>query len=184
MGVPERTVNWRMVLVPVVLFLGLVLSVGIRIFTERLPACARPAAIQARFSEQIEFLERLAETRSDSACPGELTQDFERQIRTLFEWERHAAAEKDLFSDAVILGAGVVESCEGATVNTEIKPYDELARSWSRTMFWPKVKEWPASSLWYVGRRQVVRYEDRVTDASGKNRGFRLILDLELLEKE
>ena len=43
----------------------------------------------------------------------------------------------------------------------------------------------PAVRVWYAGRRRMVRYEDRIVDASeGSSKGFRFFVDVQRLSQD
>jgi len=125
--------------------------------------------------------DEIEETFDDPLKNIEELRDFvERQEA----WFNGFKDRMDIFEDDVILGASVITRYSGeSTSSMTIKSFENPSFSWPISLGSAGVNA-PAVRLWYMDGRHVAKYENRVQDASGQVRGYKLILDLDLLESE
>jgi hypothetical protein len=176
-----RIPTWLKISIPIVVILGLVVAALIKVVLEKPPLHARVPAIQARFAEQIEALRELAASVPGDGCVmDESPLEVVRTLERLDDWWEQIDRREDLFDDPAILGAHILYYCDGGTSAFAVKPYDELVDAWSANEMLSR-EEWPRATLWFLGRKRVVRYEDRLQNESGDPTGFRIVLDPDLL---
>jgi hypothetical protein len=164
-------------LVATIILFAFILVAGLLFMVlEKLPPSASPSALEARFSVPIRFLKEMA------AChpgPGHHK-----------AWWDRVEANAGLFSDPVILGASIYVCHESMrTVSMTVKAFDApestVLESWindlSPSSAFPDVGR-PSLVHRHAGGRRLVKYRNVFLDASGKRRGYQLVLDLERLE--
>ncbi len=180
------------ILIAGAVFVFVVVAGVLALMSRKIPACARPEAIQKRFAEQIGYLEELA-----AKYPGDF--NFQAQLDSFGKdpikpaviadikdamWER-IQDNTHLFSDPAILEASVISSSDDATVNLVVfKEYEESAWSWSPSVFFGRSVEdgSPSVSIWYGNEKRLIKYERYFDHEPGEKRGCRLVLDLDRLE--
>jgi hypothetical protein len=175
----RRLPLWLKIGIPLtILLLGMMVLAAIQVLQEKIPAYGQVPAVQERFPQQIAFLHEMAESVSMQECgsrPG-------LETPALLEpwWERARSGEQ-LLSDPAILGAEVMRYCEdGSQVGFGVKNYEGPEGAWSLSIFLP-AGGYPSVTLWRLGARRLVRYEDRQPGSSGVVNGIRLTVDLEKL---
>ena len=97
-------------------------------------------------------------------------------------WWKRVEEKVDLFSDPVILGASVAIFAPNMDISLGVKEYEKPSGSLPLSGRGSGVDS-PTTRLLFAGARFLVEYENRFLDASGKERGYRMILDLDRLEE-
>lgn len=163
--------TWSVAAVIVVVF-ALVAGLLFLLF-EGLPPSVSPQALEERFKDQIDFLKTMAADH-----PGSGYQK---------EWWRQVEAKAGLFSDPVILGVSIYVCHEprrftSVTVKSFEAPRSSMLESWikdlSQSETLPDVGR-PTLVHWHAGGRRLVKYRNLFLDASGKRKGYQLVLDLD-----
>jgi hypothetical protein len=179
-----RFPTWLKISILIVVVLALMVAALIKVMLEKPPVHARVPAIQARFAEQIEALRELAASVPGDGCVmDESPLEVVRTLERLDDWWKRVDRREGLFDDPAILGAHMLYYCDGGTSAFAVKPYDGLVDAWSPSELLAR-DQWPRATLWYLGQKKVVRYEDRLQNESGDPTGFRIVLDPQLLEQE
>ncbi len=194
----KRVPAWIKITVPVVLFVGAVFAGLVVIATRDLPECAQAAAIEKRFAKQLDHLKELALTRGPDIPPPETpvaeeesTGNESAEIRDAIHrflpreemWWIGMEIDEELFADPAILGASIRYYRDGTENCIIFKDNNKPDGAWTLSFQSPTLEE-PEVSLYQAGKKRWIRYENRFEGASGMQRGCRLCIDLDLLEKE
>ena len=176
----KRIPTWIKITLPI-LILGVILVASLAaLITEEVPPHAQPAALEARFPEQLAFLRELASNLPLKGCGERSREELLALIDKLKAWGERVKAGRHLFEDPVILGAEILQMCGGAQSTYGVKSYEGPESTWSAAMF-RRREQWPSVSLWFAGTQRQVRYDSRVQDPAPEPLLIRLILDLEAL---
>jgi hypothetical protein len=185
------------VAIPAVLFAIAIFAGLVVIATRELPACARPAAVEKRFATQLEHMRGLLVNHGPDITPPEVTADEKESsgepsagtraidIPTLPHedmWWLGIDIDKKLFDDPVILGASIRFFRKNCVTAITVKDFDEPGNGWTLSLRIPAVDR-PVVTLYSAGKKRWIRYENRFEGPGGMQRGCRLYLDLDLLEK-
>ena len=174
-----RRSAWLKITIPIAFFVLISLAALIKVAVDRPPAYAQPAAIRARYGEQLDILRELARTNPvDDCLPEDRPEELVEKTAVMEPWWDRMETQRPYFADATILGAEVIRHCGGRTSGYGVKSFDAFA--WSLPVDLTH-REFPSVSLWYSGERRFVRYSDKITDDDGIVWETRLTLDLELL---
>jgi hypothetical protein len=193
----KRVPTWIKITVPVFLFVAAIFAGLVVIATRDLPECARAAAIEKRFEKQLAHLKELAlahgpdlpppeaavaEEESSGSESAEIRNAIHRFLPQEEMWWIGMEIDEELFADPVILDASI-RYYRGRTENCMIfKGFDEPDGAWTLSFQSPTLEK-PEVSFYQAGKKRWIRYENRFEGASGMQRGCRLCLDLDLLEK-
>jgi len=175
-------------LIVISVFIFVIAAGAFLLMMKELPPCAEPEAIEKRFAEQIACLRELAESCDADgfiAGPPSGKEEGAESIKRLKDseaWWKSVEEKADLFSDPVILGVSVVIIAPNMQISHVVKEYDEPSGSFPLSGEESGVDR-PATRLLFAGARFFVEYENRFMDESGMERGYRMILDLDLLEE-
>jgi len=171
---------WFKVLAPLlVICIGAAATIH-AIKDSELPENAKPHAIEARFSKQIEALEELAMNYSPPPAHSmkkvrgksdpdkvEVSREIKREaeeIQSVYTRIKEKLAKYDhLFVDPAIVGVQIYyHPSRFSTIRESIKV--------------------ECSSRRFTGNQKLIKYEKVMLDPAGKKRGFRLVIDLNLIE--
>ncbi len=176
----KRIPTWLKIVIPI-LVLGVILVAALAsLITEDVPPNAQPAALEARFPEQLAFLRELASDLPVQGCGERSREELLALIDELKLWQKRVEAGLHLLDDPVILGAEIIQVCGGAQSTYGIKSYEGSDSAWSASML-SSSEDRPPVSLWFAGTQRQVRYESPIDDSGPEPVVIRLILDLEAL---
>ena len=176
----KRIPTWIKISLPI-LVLGVILVAALAaLIMEEVPPHAQPAALEARFPEQLAFLRELAPNLPLKGCQDRSHEELLALIDKLKAWGERVKAGQHLFEDPVILGAEILQMCGDSQSTFGVKSYEGPQSTWSAAML-SRREQWPSVSLWFAGTQRQVRYDSQVDDPAPEPLLIRLILDLEAL---
>ncbi len=181
----KRFPTWLKILIPIFI-LGVILVVSLAtLIREEVPPHAQPAALEARFTEQLAFLRELASDLPVVGCEERSHDELLALIDEFKLWGERVEAGLNLLDDPVILGAEILQMCRDEQNTFSIKSYGVKSyeggdSAWSASML-SRREEWPSVSLWFAGTKRQVRYDSRIDNSGPDPLLVRLILDLEAL---
>jgi hypothetical protein len=182
--------GWLKILIPAVAVISIIFFIVLMVLFKELPAAATPEAIQSRFAAQVALLHEMAskyaleEVDVSMENPKEDFEDFIDYIERQENWFDQYRDQFDLFDDPAILGASVITKYDGHTTSSiSLKAFEIPAGSWPLSMGSPGINR-PSARLWYADGQHIVKYENKIQDAEGRIKGYKMILDLDRLEEE
>ena len=172
--------TWLKIALPVLIFVVVLVAALVALVREDVPSHGQPAALEARFSEQLAFLRELAVDLPLEGCQEHSREELLVLIDTIKAWQQKVETGEHLFEDPAILGAEILQMCDGSQSTYGVKSYEGPESTWSASML-SRRTELPSATLWFAGTKRQVRYDTRAGGSDADPVLIRLILDLESL---